>query len=84
MVKTGIIRFSAASVAKGSVVISKVVEKNFAREAKASQQLHHFSVLLKRFNSVTQERDIFTVKVRTIFEDAGRKRKLIGDLVSEE
>ena len=48
MVKTSATKFSAASVAKGSVVLSKVIEKNFALEAEVSRLRHHVSVLSKR------------------------------------
>ena len=36
MVKTSNTKFSAALVAKGSVVLSRTVEKNFALEAEVS------------------------------------------------
>ena len=53
MVKTGTTRFSTASVAKGSVVISRAVEKRFALKAEISRLWHHVSVLSKRLHSVT-------------------------------
>ena len=47
MVKTNNTKFSAASVAKGSVVLSKAIEKNFALEAEISRLRHHVSVPLQ-------------------------------------
>jgi len=85
MVKTNNTRFSAASVAKGSVVLSKAVEKNFALEAEISRLRHHVSVLSKRLHSVTLE--------RRIIEDIARhgqcpncsdEGKPLGDVVAEE
>ena len=57
MVKHTSVKFSAASVAKGSVVLSKAVEKNFALESEISRLRHHVSVLSKRLHSVTLERN---------------------------
>jgi len=57
MVKRGSSTFSAASVAKGSVVFSRAIEKNFALEAEVSRLRHHVSVLSRRLHSVTMERD---------------------------
>jgi len=59
MVKTNNTKFSAASVAKGSVVLSRAVEKNFALKAEISRLRHHVSVLFKRLHVVTLERRIF-------------------------
>ena len=58
MVKTNNTRFSAASVAKGSVVLSRTVEKNFALEAEVSRLRHHISVLSKRLHTTTREKEI--------------------------
>jgi len=57
MVKRGSSTFSAASVAKGSVVLSRAVKKNFALEAEVSRLCHHVSVLSRRLHLVTLERD---------------------------
>jgi len=57
MVKQGSSIFSAASVAKGSVVLSRTIEKNFALEAEISRLRHHVSVLSRRLHLVTLERD---------------------------
>jgi len=57
MVKRGSSTFSAASVAKGSVILSRAIEKNFALEAEVSRLRHHVSVLSRRLHSVTMERD---------------------------
>jgi len=57
MVKRGSSTFSAASVAKGSVVLSRAIEKNFALEAEVSRLRHHISVLSRRLHFVTLERD---------------------------
>jgi len=57
MVKRGSSTFSAASVAKGSVVLSRAVEKNFALEAEVSRLRHHISVLSRRLHFITLERD---------------------------
>jgi len=57
MVKRGSSTFSAASVAKGSVILSRAIEKNFALEAEVSRLRHHVSVLSRRLHSITMERD---------------------------
>jgi len=57
MVKRGSSTFSAASVAKGSVVLSRSIEKNLALEAEVSRLRHHVSVLSGRLHFVTLERD---------------------------
>jgi len=57
MVKRGSSTFSAASVAKGLVVLSRAVEKSFALEAEVSRLRHHVSVLSRRLHLVTLERD---------------------------
>jgi len=59
MVKTNNTKFSTTSVAKGSVVLSRAVEKNFALEAEISRLRHHVSALSKRLHVVTLERRIF-------------------------
>jgi len=85
MVKTNNTRFSATAVAKGSVVLSRAVEKNFALEAEISRLRHHVSVLSKRLHIVTLE--------RRIFEDIVNQRQCpncpgegepTGDVVAEE
>ena len=57
MVKHTSVTFSAASVAKGLVVLSKAVEKNFALKGEISRLWHHVSVLSKRLQLVTLERN---------------------------
>ena len=58
MVKTNNTKFSATSVAKGSVVLPKAIEKNFALEAEVSRLRHHVSVLSKRLHTTTREKEI--------------------------
>ena len=58
MVKRGSSSFSASSVAKGSIVLSKAIKKQFALEAEISRLHHHVSVLSKRLHSVTLEKQI--------------------------
>ena len=58
MVKTNNTKFSAASVAKGSVVLSRTVEKNFALEAEVSRLRHHISILSQRLHTTTREKEI--------------------------
>lgn len=55
MVKRGSFTFSAASVAKGSMVLSRTVEKNFALEAEISRLRHHVSVLSRRLHLADKE-----------------------------
>ena len=57
MVKHTSVKFSAASVAKGSVDLSKAVEKNFVLENEISRLRHHVWVLSKRLHLVTLERN---------------------------
>ena len=57
MVKHTSVKFSAASVAKGSVVVSKAVEKNFTLESEISRVRHHVSVLSRRLHTATLERN---------------------------
>jgi len=57
MVKRGSSTFSAASVAKGSVVLSCTNEKNIALKAEVSRLRHHILVLSRRLYFVTLERD---------------------------
>ena len=82
MVKTNNTRFSAASVAKGSVVLSKAIEKNFALEAEVSRLRHHVSVLSKRLHVLTRERGIRDSIISTIGEKNNREPS--GDEVAEE
>ena len=82
MVKTNNTRFSAASVAKGSVVLSRTVEKNFALEAEVSRLRHHISVLSKRLHRTTREKEILESIMRQFGEKA--KRESSGDVVAEE
>jgi len=63
MVKRGSSTFSAASVTKGSVILSRAIEKNFALEAEISRLRHHVSVLSLRLHLVTLERDGLVDKV---------------------
>ena len=82
MVKTSNTKFSAASVAKGSVVLSRTVEKNFALEAEVSRLRHHISVLSKRLRRTTREKEI----LESILHQFGEKAKgePSGDVVAEE
>ena len=59
MVKQSSSSFSAASVARTRVTLSKAVEKSLALEAEISRLRHHVSVLSKRLHSVTSERNDF-------------------------
>ena len=82
MVKTNNTKFSAASVAKGSVVLSRTVEKNFALEAEVSRLRHHISILSKRLHKTTREKEI----LESILHQFGEKArgKSSGDEVAEE
>ena len=82
MVKTNNTKFSATSVAKGSVVLSRTVEKNFALEAEVSRLRHHISVLSKRLHRTTREKEI----LESILHQFGEKAKgeSSGDVVAEE
>ena len=71
MVKTSNTKFSAASVAKESVVLSRTVEKNFALEAEISRVRHHVSVLSKRLHRTTREKEI----LKSILHQFGEKAK---------
>jgi len=74
MVKRGSSTFSAASVAKGSVVLSRAIEKNFALEAEVSRLRHHISVLSRRLHFVTLERDgLVDMVAPTMFVEEGEK-----------
>jgi len=85
MVKANNTKFSAASVAKGSVVLSRAVEKNFALEAEISRLRHHVSVLSKRLHVVTLERRIFEDIVnQTQCQNCPGEREPSGDVVAEE
>jgi len=58
MVRRGSSSFSASSVAKGSIVLSKAIEKQFALEAEVSRLRHHVSVLSRRLHSTTLEKQV--------------------------
>ena len=86
MVKQSSVKFSAATVAKGSVVVSKAVEKNFALESEISRLQHHVSVLSKRLHTVTLERNYFEslsleLQAREVTEEESESS---GDVVAEE
>ena len=80
MVKTHAMKFSATSVAKGSVVLSKVSEKNFALEVEVSQLHHHVSVLSKRLHA-TEEKEIIEWIISTVGEQ--NRGEPLGDEVAE-
>ena len=82
MVKINNTKFSAASVAKGSVVLSKAIEKNFALEAEISRLRHHVSVLSKRLHTTTREKEILESILRQ-FEEK-REGEPSGEVVAEE
>ena len=82
MVKTNATKFSAACVAKGSVVLSKAIEKNFALEAEVSRLRHHVSVLSKRLHATTREKEILESIISTIGEK--NRGEPSGDEVAEE
>ena len=82
MVKTNNTKFSAASIAKGSVVLSRTVEKNFALEAEVSRLRHHVSILSKRLHTTTREKEILESILRQFGEKA--KGEPSGDVVAEE
>ena len=81
MVKTQNTRFSAASVTKGSVVLSRTVEKNFALEAEISRLRHYVLILSKRLHTTTREKEI----LESILRQFGKKAKgePSGDMVAE-
>jgi len=74
MVKRGSSSFSASSVAKGSIVLSKAIEKQFALEADISRLRHHISVLSKWLHSVTLENQVLKDIVDKIMR-TGREEK---------
>ena len=81
MVKTKNTKFSSASVAKWSVVLSRTVDKNFALEAEVSRLRHHESILWKRLHRTTREKEIVKSIIRQI---GGRARKEpLRDVVAE-
>ena len=82
MVKTKNTKFSAASVAKGSVVLSKAIEKNFALEAEVSRLRHHVSVLSRRLHATTREKEILESIISNIGERNNGEPS--GDEVAEE
>ena len=86
MVKRSSVKFCATSVAKGSVVLSKAIEKNFALEGEISHLGHHVSVLSRRLHTVTFERNYFELlslelQAREVTGDEGEPS---GDVVAEE
>ena len=82
MVETSNTKLSAASVAKGAVVLSRTVEKSCALEAEISRPRHHVSVLSKRLHKTTREKDILESILHQFGEKA--KRESSGDVVAEE
>ncbi|PUU79177.1 hypothetical protein B9Z19DRAFT_1125547 [Tuber borchii] len=58
MVKRGSSSFSASSVARSGVVLSKAVEKTFSLEGEVSRLRHHVSVLSRRLHLCEKERDM--------------------------
>ena len=68
MVKTNNTKFSTASVAKGSLVLSKTIEKTFALEKEVSRLRHHVSVLSKRLHTTTREKEILESILRQFGE----------------
>ncbi|PUU73988.1 hypothetical protein B9Z19DRAFT_1134043 [Tuber borchii] len=57
MVKKGSSHFSASSIARSGVVLSRSVEISFALEAEVSRLRHHVSVLSHRLHFCENERD---------------------------
>jgi len=84
MVKRGSSSFSASSVAKGLMVLSKAIEKQFALEAEVSRLRHHVSVLSKRLHSVTLERQILADIVDTTMRKEEEEKPLGGEEVAGE
>jgi len=82
MVKRGSSTFSASSVAKGSIVLSKAIEKQFALEAEISRLRHHVSVVSKRLHSVTLEKQILADIVEST--TWGEKEPLSEEEVADE
>jgi len=74
--------FTASCVAKGSIVLSKAIEKEFALEADISQLRHHISVLSKRLHSVTVEKQILADIVDSTM--SGEKQALDEEEVAEK
>ena len=88
MVKATPNRFSATSVAKGSVVLSRAVEKNFAQESEISHLRHHVSVLSKRLHLITREKEILESFVQKLSKGHSTKTAEEGEpsggVVAEE
>jgi len=86
MVKRGFSTFSAASVAKGSVVLSQAIEKNFALEAEVSRLRHHVSILSRRLHFVMIERDGLqdTVSSTVEIKDRGAESREDEGVAEEE
>ena len=78
MVKRGSSTFSAASVAKGSMVLSRTVEKNFALEAEISRLRHHVSVLSQRLHFADKE----LARLRSADNQPGSPSNFAGDDVA--
>ena len=70
MVKTSNTKFSAASVAKGSVILSQTVEKNFALEVEVSRLRHHVSILSKKLHKTRRENEILESIIHQFGEKA--------------
>ena len=86
MIKHPSVPFSAASVAKGVVVLSKASGKNFALQSKNSRLWRHIWVLSKMLHSVALERNYFEslpLEIRAR-EVTGGFREPSGDVVAEE
>jgi len=85
MVKRNNTNYSAGSVAKGSVVLSKAIEKSFAIEAQTSRLRHHVWVLSERLQLVTLKRRILEDLVRHgQCPNCSEKGEPLGDVVAEE
>jgi len=82
MVKRGSSTFSTSSVARGSIVLSKAFEKQFALEAEISQLRHHVLVLSKRLHSVTLEKQVLEDIVESTM--SGERQPLDEEEVAEE
>jgi len=84
MVKRGSSSFSAFSVAKGSIVLSKAIEKQFALEAEISRLRYHVSVLSKRLHSVTLEKQTLADIVDTTMRREEEEKPRGGEEVAGE
>jgi len=86
MVKRGFSTFSAAFVAKGSVVLSRAIEKNFALKAEISLLRHPVSILSRRLHFVTIERDGLqdTVTTTVEIEDWGAEPQVCEEVADDD